>query len=130
MWAVTVGIAVHAWAGIHNVWLLYGLIACESLLQPINQSARGAIIPRLVERRLLPAANALNMAVGTLGMSVGPMLGGALVASLGYSWTYSINVFAMMVGLWALYRLPPMLPSQEGKQKHEEYSQCSKAYIL
>ncbi|MEU7992876.1 MFS transporter [Rothia amarae] len=58
MWLVTVAIAVHAWMGLHNIWLLYGLVALESLLQPINQAARGAIIPRLVRRRLLPAANA------------------------------------------------------------------------
>lgn len=113
MWLVTVAIAVHAWMGLHNIWLLYGLVALESLLQPINQAARGAIIPRLVRRRLLPAANALNMTVGTLGMSVGPMLGGALVATVGYPWTYSINVFAMMVGVWALYELPPMVPEKK-----------------
>lgn len=110
MWLVTLAIALHAWLGLENIWLLYGLIGLESLLQPINQASRGAIIPRLVRPSMLPAANALNMTVGTLGMSVGPMLGGALVASVGYNWTYSINVFAMMVGLWALYRLPPILP--------------------
>ncbi len=113
MWLVTVMVAAHAWLGLENVWILYALIAVESLLQPINQAARGAIIPRLVRRRLLPAANALNMTVGTLGMSVGPMLGGALVASVGYSWTYSINVFAMMVSMWALFKLPELKPERE-----------------
>lgn len=123
MWLVTVGIAIHAWAGVHNVWVLYSLIAIESLLQPINQAARGAIIPRLIKRRLLPSANALTMSVGTLGMSVGPMLGGALVASVGYNWTYSINVLAMMVGLWALYKLPPMVPHHESShQKQRGFS--------
>lgn len=113
MWLVTVMVAAHAWLGLENVWILYVLIAVESLLQPINQAARGAIIPRLVRRRLLPAANALNMTVGTLGMSVGPMLGGALVASVGYSWTYSINVFAVMVSMWALFKLPELKPERE-----------------
>ena len=119
MWLVTLGIAIHAWAGVHNVWVLYGLIAVESLLQPINQAARGAIIPKLIRRRLLPSANALTMTVGTLGMSVGPMLGGALVASVGYNWTYSINVLAMMVGLWALYKLPPMIPHRDHAQEQK-----------
>lgn len=113
MWLVTVCIALHSWLNLHSVALLYALIAVESLLQPVNQAARGAIIPRLIKRRLLPSANALNMAVGTLGMSVGPMLGGALVAGFGYRVTYSINVLAMMVGLWALYRLPAMVPEHE-----------------
>ncbi|WP_237224062.1 MFS transporter [Rothia nasisuis] len=112
MWGVTLLIALHAWLSIQSVAVLYALIAAESLLQPINQSARGAIIPRLIKPRLLPAANTLMMSVGTLGMSAGPLLGGILVASVGYQLTYSINVFAMTVGIWALYRLPAMLPEQ------------------
>lgn len=114
MWLVTLCIALHAWLDLHSIWILYALIAIESLLQPINQAARGAIIPRLIKRRLLPSANALNMSVGTLGMSVGPMLGGALVAASGYKITYSINVLAMVVGLWALYKLPAMRPDHQG----------------
>lgn len=114
MWGVTLLIALHAWLNIHSVAVLYALIAAESLLQPINQSARGAIIPRLIKPRLLPAANTLMMSVGTLGMSAGPLLGGLLVASVGYQLTYSINVFAMTVGIWALYRLPAMVPEQGG----------------
>lgn len=117
MWLVAVLIALHSWFNLHSVALLYALIAVESLLQPINQAARGAIVPRLIKRRLLPSANALTMSVGTLGMSMGPMLGGALVATVGYQWTYSVNVLAMMVGLWALYRLPAMRPEhREGQE--------------
>lgn len=110
MWLITTFIALHSWLGIHSLTLLYSLIAAESLLQPINQAARGAIIPKLVRGKKLPAANTLMMSVGTLGMSLGPMLGGVLVASVGYKWTYLINVLAFMVGLWALYKLPPMRP--------------------
>lgn len=110
MWVLTVLMAAHSWLNIHSVWVLYALIAAESLFQPINQAARGAIIPRLVKPRLLPAANTLMMSVGTLGMSLGPILGGVLVATLGYQLTYSINVLAITVGIWALYRLPAMKP--------------------
>lgn len=117
MWLVAVALAAQAWAGWRSVWVLYTVIFCESLLQPIDKSARGAIIPRLIKKRMLPAANALNMTVLTLSMSVGPMLGGALVALTGYPLTYTINIAAMMVGLWALYRLPPMRPDHTGEDK-------------
>lgn len=110
LWVLTALMAAHSWLNIHSVWVLYALIAAESLFQPINQAARGAIIPRLVKPRLLPAANTLMMSVGTLGMSLGPILGGILVATLGYQLTYSTNVLAMTVGIWALYRLPSMKP--------------------
>lgn len=114
MWLLITLLALHSWLGIHQVWVLYVLIAGESLLQPINQAARGAIIPKLIKRRELPAANTLMMSVGTLGMSLGPMLGGVLIATVGYQWTYTVNIFAFMVGLWALYKLPPMRPDNNG----------------
>ncbi|MFW0120163.1 MFS transporter [Rothia sp. P5764] len=116
MWVLTALMAAHSWLNIHSVWVLYALIAAESLFQPINQAARGAIIPRLVKPRLLPAANTLMMSVGTLGMSLGPIIGGVLVATLGYQLTYSINVLAMTVGIWALYRLPAMKPEGTAEQ--------------
>ncbi|MDO4897729.1 MAG: MFS transporter [Rothia sp. (in: high G+C Gram-positive bacteria)] len=117
MWILAMLVAAQAWTNLGQVWVLYALIAIESLLQPVNQSARGAIIPRLVKRRQLPAANTLMMSVGTLGMSLGPLLGGLLVAQVGYKWTYLVNVFAFMVGLWALYKLPAMLPDNTGEKK-------------
>ena len=114
MWGVTVLIALHAWLNIHSVAVLYALIAAESLLQPINQNRPRGHYPPPHQAAPAPGSNTLMMSVGTLGMSAGPLLGGLLVASVGYQLTYSINVFAMTVGIWALYRLPTMLPEQSG----------------
>ncbi|MDN5616610.1 MFS transporter [Rothia sp. HC945] len=114
LWLVSVLIALQAFLHLENVWVLYGLIAVQSFVHPINQSARGAIIPKVVGLKRLPAANALNMSVNTLATTLGPMLGGFLVAAVGYGWTYAVDVVTFTVGLWALYRLPAQVPEHDG----------------
>lgn len=114
LWLVSVLIALQAFLHLENVWVLYGLIAVQSFVHPINQSARGAIIPKVVGLKRLPAANALNMSVNTLATTLGPMLGGFLVAAVGYGWTYAVDVVTFTVGLWALYKLPAQVPEHDG----------------
>lgn len=110
LWASTIGIAVQAWMGANDVWLLYILIAIHSGFAGINQPTRTAIIPRLVRPELLPAANALSMITFGLAFTVGPMLAGVLIAQVGYGWTYTIDVVTFTAALWALFRLPAMPP--------------------
>lgn len=113
MWATTVGIAAHAWAGTESVPLLYALVAVHSGASGINQPTRGAIVPALVGLTLLPAANALTMMTFSVAMMVGPVLGGVLVDTAGYAWTYSIDVVTFLAALYALWRLPPLPPARE-----------------
>lgn len=112
LWGVSVLVALQAFLDLRSVWVLYGLIAVQSFFHPINQAARGAIIPRIVGLKALPAANALNMSVNSVAMTLGPMLGGFLVAAVGYGWTYAVDVATFTVGLWALFRLPAQPPER------------------
>ena len=113
MWLTTVGIAAQAWAGLESVPVLYALVALHSGASGINQPTRGAIIPALVGLPLVPAANALNMMTFSVALMVGPVLGGVLVAAVGYAWTYSIDVVTFLAALYAVWRLPS-LPPQRG----------------
>ncbi|MHA7157145.1 MFS transporter [Glutamicibacter endophyticus] len=108
LWAVSATLAIGAWIGVDNVWWLYGLMAVHSGAAGINQPTRGAIIPKLVGTRLLPAANSLNMMTFSIAMMLGPMLGGLLVAQYGYRWTYTIDAVTFTAAVWSVYRLPPM----------------------
>ena len=112
MWLTTVGIAAQAWAGLESVPVLYALVALHSGASGINQPTRGAIIPALVGLPLVPAANALNMMTFSVAMMVGPMLGGVLVAAVGYAWTYSIDVVTFLAALYAVWRLPSLPPQR------------------
>lgn len=108
LWAATAAIAVQAWLSVDNVWLLYGLVAVHSAAGGINQPVRGAIIPVIVGLKLLPAANALNMLTFGIAQMVGPLLGGILVAQIGFGWTYGIDVLTYTAAVWSVFMLPPL----------------------
>ena len=73
-------------------------------------TVRFAVIPRILPAHLLPAASALSgISVGVM-ITVGPALAGVLVATVGFSWTYSIDAvlfIASFLGILALPRLAP-----------------------
>ncbi|WP_400158521.1 MFS transporter [Arthrobacter sp. BPSS-3] len=112
LWLTTGCLALQAWLQVGNAWLLYALVAVQSGAQAINQPARSAIIPVLVRKELLPAANALSMMSMGLSMTAGPLLAGVLVATIGFAWTYTIDVASFAFVVWALVKLPAMPPDR------------------
>ncbi|MDR1152613.1 MAG: MFS transporter [Bifidobacteriaceae bacterium] len=120
MWTATIGIALHAWSGGGHVWPLFALTAVQSGAQAVNSAARSAIIPRLVGVHLLPAANALSQVTNTLAMMLGPVVGAFLVGSVGYAWTYTVDVVTFTAALYAIFRLPaipPLRPPAAGRRR-------------
>ena len=115
LWLTTAALALQAWLEVGNVWLLYALVAVQSGAQAINQPARSAIIPVLVRKELLPAANALSMMIFGLTMTAGPLLAGVLVAWAGFGWTYTIDVVSFAFAFWALLKLPSMPPGEHAR---------------
>lgn len=115
LWLTTAALALQAWLELGNVWLLYALVAVQSGAQAINQPARTAIIPVLVRKELLPAANALSMMIFGLTMTAGPLLAGVFVAWIGFGWTYTIDVVSFAFAFWALLKLPPMPPGKHAR---------------
>jgi ENTS family enterobactin (siderophore) exporter len=113
LWGCSAAFALHAWLGLGEVWLLYMLIAVHSAAAGVNQPARSAIVPRLVSLPSLPAANALTMMTFGLGMTLGPLLAGVLVAGAGFGWTYTVDVLTFAAAMWALFKLPPVPPEGE-----------------
>jgi MFS family permease len=102
--------AVQAWLEVDNLWLLYGLVAVQSGLFAVNSPARTTIMPRLLPPELLPAGNALTSLSNSLGMTVGPLLAGVLVATWGFGGTYSLEMALLLVALTTLVALPPLPP--------------------
>ncbi len=113
LWGVSVLLALQALVGIESVWLLYALIAVQSAFYALNNPARGAIVPRLLDKELLPAASALNMATFNLGFTVGPIVGALVIQWQGFAAAYLIDVLTFSAAYYGLYRLPPMPPEGE-----------------
>jgi MFS family permease len=92
----------------HNVWLLLGLFSVQQAFFAVNQPTRSAVLPKLLEPGLLPAANSLNMTVMQAGAIAGPLVAGALIPVLGFEWLYLIDTFTLLATLSAVVRLPAL----------------------
>ncbi|MDQ4006945.1 MAG: MFS transporter [Actinomycetota bacterium] len=101
-------------AGNTDVWLLLGLFALQQAFFAVNQPTRSAILPRLLPARLLPAANSLNMTVFQAGAIAGPLVGGALIPLVGFSWLYLLDTVTLFATLGAVVLLP-RLPVEGGR---------------
>jgi len=99
---------LQAAAGSTNVWLLLSLFAVQQAFFAVNQPTRSAIIPRLVEPELLPAANSLNSTVTMAGAIAGPLVAGVLIPVIGFEWLYLIDTFTLFATLGAVLRLPSL----------------------
>jgi MFS family permease len=96
-------------AGVGSVWLLLGLFAVQQAFFAVNQPTRSSVLPRLLPPELLPAAISLNITVMQAGAIAGPLVGGALIPLLGFSWLYlvdTVTLFATLGAVIALPRLP------------------------
>jgi MFS family permease len=82
-------------AGAGSIWTLYAVALCVGTAETVYDTAAQSILPQVVPRRRLSAANGrLHAAELTAQQFVGPPLGGLLVA-LGL-----VAVFAAPAGLW------------------------------
>ncbi len=83
-WAVSLLLAAQAFLSNGSVGVLYACVAVQSACYAANSPARQAMIARLLDKELLPAASALNMAAFNLGFTVGPVLGALLIKTGGF----------------------------------------------
>lgn len=107
---LSVALATAALLDLRQVWLLYTVVALQAVCFAMNSPARSSMVPRLLPKDQLPAANALSSLTTNLGLMGGPMLGGAIVGLWGYQAAYLIDVAAFSASLYAMWRLPPMRP--------------------
>lgn len=105
-----IGTAVLFWlqaaASLGNVWLLLGLFAVQQAFFAINQPTRSAVLPRLLDAEVLPAANSLNMTVMQAGAIGGPLIAGVLIPFTGFAWLYLADAVCLFATLFAVVRLP------------------------
>jgi MFS family permease len=109
---LAIALTVQAALDLRRVWLLYVIAAVQGGFSAVDSSARGAILPRLVRRELLPSANALGQLGFNTGLSAGPLLGGLLIGTIGFAWTYAFDAASFLAVLYAIWRLPPQLPER------------------
>jgi MFS family permease len=83
-------------------WPIFFIAAFQAAFDALQRPSLDALLPRLVDRHEVGAAAALGQVRGTLGMIAGPALGGVLIAVVGLSATYLVDVATFLVGLACL----------------------------
>ena len=112
MFSVSTLLAVTAWFGLIGPWQLLTftfLIGCGTALNnPAWQSSVGDMVPR----QDIPAATMLNSAGFNFARSVGPAIGGVIVASAGAAVAFVINAASYVALIAVLARWHPSRPER------------------
>ncbi len=108
------GLVVNASMSHPSVWPLFVCTAANAGFQGIDWPARRAALPMLVDAQDVTAAIALQTAIQQLALVAGPALAGVLIASIGLSAVYGIDVGTFSVALLAAVLLPTLVPSGGG----------------
>lgn len=110
MLVVSVALAICAALGVLTPWLLLGftfLIGCGTALKnPAWQASVGDMVPRTA----LPSAVALNSMGFNIARSVGPAIGGGIVAIAGAAAAFAINALSYVGLIAVLVRWKPTTP--------------------
>lgn len=109
-WASTAGLAILAWTHIDILWMFYALTTITAVATTVVGATRSAIVPRLLAPALLPAASALGGISFGIQVTVGPALAGVLVATVGFQWTYTVDVVLFIAAFTGVITLPRIMP--------------------
>jgi len=112
-WVSTFGLLVQAVLGLEQRWVLLGLVALQSVGFAFTSPTRGAVVPRIIPRDLVPSANTLVSTALGLGAVAGPLLAGVVLARGSYALAYAIDAALFTAALYAAHRLPPIPPLGE-----------------
>ncbi|MBB5984629.1 MFS transporter [Sphingobium lignivorans] len=117
MLVASVILALAAWAGLLTPWALLGftfLIGCGTA---VNGPAWQASVGEMVPRPMLPEAVALNSMGFNIARSLGPAIGGAIVAVAGAAAAFATNAVSyvgliLVLARWKPDRPPRTLPRE------------------
>jgi MFS family permease len=112
-WLSVVGLATAAWMHVETLWIYYLLTTLNAVAATIVGAARSAIVPRLLPKRLLPAAGGLNGIGFGFQVIVGPAIAGVLVATVGVQWTYTVDAILFVAAFTGILTLPAIKPEGE-----------------
>lgn len=112
--ACSAGLAVDAMQAHPQVWPLFAVSALAAGIQAVDQPTRTAALVALVDRDEYVSANALWQLLQQVGVVVGPAVGGVLIARLGVSTVFWVDVATFTASLATVAALGPVVPQGGG----------------
>lgn len=117
MLAVSAVLALFAWLGLVTPWSLLGFTFLIGCATAINGPAWQASVGDMVPRASLPNAVSLNSMGFNMARSLGPALGGVIVAAAGAAAAFLVNALSyiglvLVLARWRPERPPQLLPRE------------------
>lgn len=100
-----------------HIWLLYLILALEIGTAAFFEAGRNAILPSLIKREDLVAANALGSTTWSLTVTLGSALGGVAVAYFGRPTVFIANSLSFLASAWMVFRLRAFERHLAGRRK-------------
>jgi len=110
------GLAVNAALDEPIVWLIFALSAINAGVSAVDSPARSAALPTLVGRQLVPASLAITQTVANVAKTLGPAVGGLLIAQTSLTVTYSLEAVAFLVSALLMIRVGELKPEGGGQR--------------
>ncbi len=95
-----------------QTWIIYVVAMLVASFDGLQSPSLNSIVPRIVPVEKLAASSALMSLTRNLGFIFGTMLGGFLVARVGFSTSYLIDAATFGLSLVFLWFLPTVSPDQ------------------
>lgn len=112
----SVGLLINSLVPSPSLMILYVIAMLFAALDGLQRPSLDAIFPAVVPHDRLSAASAVNSTSGTAAFLIGPAIGGLLLAGIGPSAVYAIDVLTFIVSILLLTRLRSVSIADE---KHE-----------
>jgi MFS family permease len=109
----SVALALLAIDGHAPLWPIYVVTALSAAFSAVDTPTRQATVPRLVSRAKFPAASSILQVIFQFGAVAGPVVGGLVIATVGLTWAYSIDVATFVLGILAVLAMTPQRPDGE-----------------
>lgn len=101
-----------------NVWWLIGFRALQGTGAVLTQGLGAAIIADVVDKREMGKAMGFVGATVSVGLALGPSLGGILIGYFGWPFIFFIN---LPIGLLALFIIKRFVPALPGVEKNPRF---------
>jgi len=124
-------LAVLVFAGLMDIWLLFGLTLCRGFLMSLNRPSRMAFIHHLVGRDLIAPALAIGSIIHNGTRFIGPGLGGFVIVAGGIGWGFATTAFLLLLYTVILVVMNVSF-AREAREKRSVVAETAEglAYIL
>lgn len=94
------------------LWALYALAAMAAALHSVDGPARQAVIPMVVDDATLRSAVQLREVLTQSGRVFGPLIGGALISTVGLVAAYAVDAASFVIAFTLFIKLPKLIPTE------------------